>query len=81
MTPDKVDPREKERYIGEFYQAYKSKDVDIESARRLFEDTLYYAAMLTRDGKVDGMVAGRRIRPRIWCARLSAASAWMSVLC
>lgn len=58
LTPDKIDPREKERYIGEFYEAYKSRDVDPDAARVLFDDPLYYAAMLTRDGKVDGLVAG-----------------------
>ncbi len=58
LTPDKVDPREKERYIEEFFQMHKARDVDIDTVRTLFEDTLYYAAMMTRDGKVDGLVAG-----------------------
>jgi phosphate acetyltransferase len=58
LTPDKVDPKDKERYIEEFYQLYKTKDFDLDTVKKLFEDTLYYAAMMTREGRVDGLVAG-----------------------
>jgi phosphate acetyltransferase len=58
LTKDKIDPKQKERYIDEFYQMHKAKDLDLDSVRELFEDTLYYAAMLTAEGKVDGLVAG-----------------------
>jgi phosphate acetyltransferase len=58
LTPDRIDRALKERYIEEFYEAHKAKDVDLDSARKLFDDPLYYAAMLTRDGTVDGLVAG-----------------------
>ncbi|MBU1125622.1 MAG: phosphotransacetylase [Candidatus Omnitrophica bacterium] len=58
LSPDKVVPQEKERYIQEYYQMHQSKEISLESVRKLFEDTLYYAAMMTRDGKVDGLVAG-----------------------
>lgn len=58
LTQDKIDPKEKERYIDEFYQMYKAKGLDIDTVRKLFEGTLYYAAMLTREGKADGLVAG-----------------------
>jgi phosphate acetyltransferase len=58
LTPDKIDPGDKERYIDEFYRIHQAKDVDIETVRKLFSQTLYYAAMMTREGKVDGMVAG-----------------------
>lgn len=58
LTPDKIDPQEKERYINEFYQLHKAKELDLESARKLFAGTLYYAAMLNAEGKVDGLVAG-----------------------
>jgi len=58
MSPDKVNPKEKERYIEEFYQIYRTKEIDIDSVKKLFDDTLYYSAMLTREGKVDGIVAG-----------------------
>ena len=58
VTPDIMDKRETERYIEEFYNTRKDHGVTIEQARTTFEDTLFYAAMLTRDGKVDGFVAG-----------------------
>ena len=58
LTPDKVDTQEKERYIQEYYQMRKTRYPDINDVRKLFDDTLYYTAMLTREGKVDGFVAG-----------------------
>jgi phosphate acetyltransferase len=58
VTPEKVDPRQKERYIDEYYQMYKAKEFGLEQVRELFSDTLYYSAMMTREGKVDGLVAG-----------------------
>lgn len=58
LTGDKVDIKEKQRYIEEFYQLHKVKDIDLDTVKELFEDTLYYAAMMTREGKVDGLVAG-----------------------
>ena len=36
----------------------KTKGLDLETARRIFDDTLYCAAMMTKEGKVDGFVAG-----------------------
>ena len=58
LTPDRIDFNEKQRYIEEFYELRKTKGIDIESVRKLFEDPLYYGAMLAREGKVDGFVAG-----------------------
>jgi phosphate acetyltransferase len=58
ITPDKIDLNLKKKYIEEFYELRKAKGADIASVEKLFEDPLYYAAMLTRDGKVDGFVAG-----------------------
>lgn len=58
LSSDKVDQKEKERYIEEYYRMYSAKEIDIETVRKLFEGTLYYAAMMTREGKVDGLVAG-----------------------
>ncbi|MCX5707502.1 MAG: phosphate acyltransferase [Candidatus Omnitrophica bacterium] len=58
LTPDKIDPDLKKKYIQEFYELRKAKGIDIASVEKLFEDPLYYAAMLTRDGRVDGFVAG-----------------------
>ncbi|MGB4521253.1 MAG: phosphate acyltransferase, partial [Candidatus Omnitrophota bacterium] len=58
LTEDKIELRLKERYIEEFYELRKAKGIDMDSVRKTFQDPLYYAAMMTRDGKVDGFVAG-----------------------
>ncbi|MBI4707291.1 MAG: phosphate acetyltransferase [Candidatus Omnitrophica bacterium] len=58
LSKDKVDPEEKQRYIEEFFQAHQARDIDIDTAKKLFEDTLYVAAMMTHEGKFDGLVAG-----------------------
>lgn len=58
LTPDKIDPKEKEGYIQWFYEAHRAKDLEIEEVRKLFDGTLYYAAMMTSSGKADGLVAG-----------------------
>ncbi len=58
LTPDVIDPDQKERYIEEYFQLYRSKDIDLEAVKKLFADPLYYGAMLTREGKADGLVAG-----------------------
>ena len=58
LTPDKIDSGSKERYIEEYYQMHKAKDVEESAVRALFDDPLYYGAMLAREGKVDGLVGG-----------------------
>lgn len=58
LTRDKIDPKEKERYIYEFFQMRKEKGISLDAVAKLFEDPLYYAAMMTREGKADGFVAG-----------------------
>jgi phosphate acetyltransferase len=58
LTPDKISPTDKERYIEEFYQMYQVKGFDLDKVKELFEDTLYCAAMMTREGRFDGLVAG-----------------------
>jgi len=59
LSKDKMDPKVQERYIDEFYQLHKAKDIEIDTVKKLFlDDTLYYAAMMAREGKVDGLVAG-----------------------
>ncbi len=58
LTPEMVDKNELERYIEEYYKLYQSKDIDLDTVKKLFSDTLYYAAMMTREGKADGLVAG-----------------------
>lgn len=58
LTKDKIEAADKERYIEQFYQMHKIKIPDINSVRKLFENPLYYAAMMTKEGKADGFVAG-----------------------
>lgn len=58
LTKDKIDSCVKQRYIEEFCQIRKAKGMTIDIASKLFEDTLYYAAMMAREGVVDGFVAG-----------------------
>jgi phosphate acetyltransferase len=58
LTEDKINPQDKERYIQEFYQLRQSKGLDMPTARKALDNPLYYAAMMTQDGKVDGFVAG-----------------------
>ncbi len=47
-----------EELAGELYELRKHKGMTREQARKLLMDPLYYGAMLVRDHKVDGMVAG-----------------------
>ncbi len=58
LTPEKIDRAEKDRYIEEYYKLYASKDIDLDKVKKLFSGTLYYAAMMTHEGKADGLVAG-----------------------
>ncbi len=58
LTPDKIDQKEKARYIEEYYKLYQSKDVDLDTVKKLFSEALYYGAMMVREGKADGLVAG-----------------------
>ncbi len=58
LTPDLIDKNELERYIEEYYKLYQSKDIDLDTVKKLFSDNLYYAGMMTRDGKADGLVGG-----------------------
>ena len=58
LSPDLINEEQKEKYIQQYYQLYQSKDIDLEVVRKLFSDNIYYAAMMTREGKADGLVAG-----------------------
>ncbi len=58
LTPDLIDKNELERYIEEYYKLYQSKDIDLDTVKKLFSDNLYYAGMMTREGKADGLVGG-----------------------
>jgi phosphate acetyltransferase len=58
LTPDMIDKNQLDSYIQEYYKLYQYKDIGLDTVKRLFSDNLYYAAMMTREGKFDGLVAG-----------------------
>jgi phosphate acetyltransferase len=58
LTKEMMEPQVTERYIQEYYEMRKGKGTELDDVRKLFEDTLFYGAMMVREGKVDGMVAG-----------------------
>jgi len=58
LTPDMIDKNQLDSYIQEYYKLYQSKDISLDIVKKLFSDNLYYAAMMTREGKADGLVAG-----------------------
>ncbi len=58
LTKDKIVKSDKERYIQQFYEMNKVKGLDLDVVKNIFDDNLYYAAMMTREGKADGFVAG-----------------------
>lgn len=58
LTEERIDREEKARYIEEFFQMHKGKGMTPDEVKGLFEGTLYYASMMTREGKADGVVAG-----------------------
>jgi len=73
LTPEEISPQDKDRYAEVFYQLRKAKGIDIDAARQMLNDPLYYAAMMTRGGQADGFVAGAShttpdvARVAIWC--------------
>lgn len=73
LNPGEISPQDKDRYAEVFYQLRKAKGIDIDAAREIVNDPLYYAAMMTRGGQADGFVAGAShttpdvARAAIWC--------------
>lgn len=47
-----------QEYVSMFYEMRKEKGVTLEKAEAMMHDTLFYAAMMIKNGKADGMVAG-----------------------
>ncbi len=47
-----------QKYITLFYELRKEKGVDMAKAEKMMKTTLFYAAMMVREGRGDGMVAG-----------------------
>lgn len=58
LTPDRINLQDKNRYIEEFSQMHKAKDFTPDEIKQMFNDSLYYGAMMVREGKADGYVAG-----------------------
>jgi phosphate acetyltransferase len=58
LSEEKISKEDKERYIEEFYSLHKAKITNIGEVKKIFDDPLYYAAMMVREGKADGFVAG-----------------------
>ncbi len=45
-------------YIEKFYEMRKAKGVDMDKASKTMKNPLFYAAMMVKEGRADGMVAG-----------------------
>ncbi len=53
-----LDKVKQEEYAQKYYELRQSKGISLDDARKILEDPLYYAAMMTRNGDTDGFVAG-----------------------
>lgn len=53
-----VDDADFENYAALFYEMRKAKGIDMQNAEKTMADPLFYAAMMARQGRGDGMVAG-----------------------
>ncbi len=56
VDPSKADNAK--RYAEELYELRKSKGMDIEKAKELMKDPMYYGMMMVKSGDADGFVAG-----------------------
>ena len=55
---DPVKSPDFDTYVERFYEMRKTKGVDMEKANKMMHDPLFFACMMIKDGKADGMVAG-----------------------
>ena len=55
---DPVKSPDFETYVERFYEMRKAKGVDMEKANKMMHDPLFFACMMIKDEKADGMVAG-----------------------
>lgn len=53
-----LDNEKRERYAQAYYELRKLKGISLDDARKILNEPLYYAAMMTRLGDCDGFVAG-----------------------
>jgi len=58
LSPDKIDAQKRNKYIEEFSRIHKAKDFTPLDIEKMFDDPLYYGAMMVRSGQADGFVAG-----------------------
>lgn len=58
LDRDNMSKQKKEKYTQDYFELRKSKGLSFDEAHRILEQPLYYAAMMTREGEVDGFVAG-----------------------
>ena len=58
LDKSKMKAGDKEKYAKEFFQLRKLKGVSLDEARQIIEHPVYFAAMMVRDDKADGFVAG-----------------------
>ena len=55
---DPVKSPDFDTYVERFYEMRKAKGVDMEKANKMMHDPLFFACMMIKDEKADGMVAG-----------------------
>lgn len=55
---DMLDKQKQEEYAKQYYELRKAKGITLDEAKKILENPLYYAAMMTRCGDSDGFVAG-----------------------
>lgn len=53
-----LDKGRQDKYARDYYELRKLKGITPEEAREVLGDPLYYAAMMTHNGDIDGFVAG-----------------------
>ncbi|MFA5356013.1 MAG: phosphate acetyltransferase [Candidatus Omnitrophota bacterium] len=58
LDSGKIDKKKQEEYANQYYELRKAKGISPQDAAKVLEDSLYYAAMMTRSGEADGFVAG-----------------------
>lgn len=47
-----------ENFVETFYQMRKAKGIDLEKARKMMSNEIYFATMMVHQGKADGLVSG-----------------------
>ncbi len=61
LNPATLDAQLKEEFAAKFFERKQAKGVTMEEARKTMNDTMYYAAMMCKYGKADGLVSGAKL--------------------